>query len=130
MMKLLKMIFFIFYFLVILSSLSFSQESIVVTTYYPSPFGSYNELRANRMAVGPNAPMPAVDGQIQAGSISLGGGQPRITFSTTPAGSDYNIILTNANTLQIRGGQTQFTDDAGTPSVIVVNEVWYCTSYP
>ncbi|MEW6100710.1 MAG: hypothetical protein AB1481_00230 [Candidatus Omnitrophota bacterium] len=29
-----------------------SQEDITITTYYPSPFGSYRELRAQRMAIG------------------------------------------------------------------------------
>ncbi|RKY30351.1 MAG: hypothetical protein DRP68_06240, partial [Candidatus Omnitrophota bacterium] len=28
------------------------EESITVTTYYPSPYGVYNQLQTNRMAVG------------------------------------------------------------------------------
>ena len=39
-------------FLLILSSLSFAAEEIVITTYYPSPYGSYQELRVQRMAIG------------------------------------------------------------------------------
>lgn len=31
-----------------------AQEQITITTYYPSPYGSYNELRAKRIAVGEN----------------------------------------------------------------------------
>jgi hypothetical protein len=27
-------------------------ESLIITTYYPSPYGSYNELQTNRLAVG------------------------------------------------------------------------------
>lgn len=30
------------------------EESITLTTYYPSPYGSYRELRAQRMAIGDN----------------------------------------------------------------------------
>lgn len=31
---------------------SFSQESLTITTYYPSPYGSYRELTAHRMKIG------------------------------------------------------------------------------
>ena len=34
------------------SFLAYADESITITTYYPSPYGSYNELRATRMAIG------------------------------------------------------------------------------
>src|SRR3989338_5905340 len=36
---------------------SFSQtdeETLNITTYYPAPYGVYNEMRAKRMAVGTN----------------------------------------------------------------------------
>ena len=33
-------------------SCSFAQEDITITTYYPSPYGVYNELQSNKMAVG------------------------------------------------------------------------------
>lgn len=34
------------------ATFAFSQEEIQITTYYPSPYGSYRELRANRLAIG------------------------------------------------------------------------------
>jgi hypothetical protein len=40
----------------LLLAVSFSllaQENITITTYYPAPFGVYNEMRSKRMAVGP-----------------------------------------------------------------------------
>ena len=40
------------FFVLILSSLIFAAEELVITTYYPSPYGSYKELRAQRMAIG------------------------------------------------------------------------------
>lgn len=48
------------FFILSLFSLSFSQtnEQITLTTYYPSPYGSYVELRSRRMALG-NSYMPA-----------------------------------------------------------------------
>lgn len=30
----------------------FAQEQLTITTYYPSPYGSYNELQTNKLAVG------------------------------------------------------------------------------
>ena len=53
----------------------FSQESITITTYYPSPFGVYNELRAKRTAIGDtyydNSAHPwDLDGSYVAGEIS------------------------------------------------------------
>ncbi len=50
---------------------SFAEE-ITITTYYPSPYGSYNELQANKMAVGDtngdskltSADLPPADGQL------------------------------------------------------------------
>ncbi|MFA5144995.1 MAG: hypothetical protein WC723_03205 [Candidatus Omnitrophota bacterium] len=42
------------FFLLILSSFSFAEETLTFTTYYPSPYASYNELRAKRMAIGDN----------------------------------------------------------------------------
>ncbi|MBM3245665.1 MAG: hypothetical protein FJZ15_07755, partial [Candidatus Omnitrophica bacterium] len=32
----------------------FAQENITITTYYPSPYGSYRELRVQRLALGDN----------------------------------------------------------------------------
>ena len=40
-----------FLFLLIIPSV-FSQENITITTYYPAPFGVYEELRSRRMAIG------------------------------------------------------------------------------
>jgi hypothetical protein len=35
-----------------LSLTAFAEEQLTITTYYPSPYGNYRELRAQRMAVG------------------------------------------------------------------------------
>lgn len=53
---------------------SFSQEDVTVTTYYPSPFGVYNQLQANKLAVGDTdgdgalgaGDQPPVNGQLYA----------------------------------------------------------------
>jgi hypothetical protein len=54
-------------------------EEITLTTYYPAPYGSYEELQAIRLAVGSTASMPAGDGDLSVGdnidaaSYSVGG---------------------------------------------------------
>jgi len=48
--------FIICFFMVLLFAFcalnSFAQETLTITTYYPSPFGNYQELRSQRMAIG------------------------------------------------------------------------------
>lgn len=51
----------------------FAEESMTITTYYPSPYGIYNELQSNKLAVGDTnndgrlsaADQPPEDGQLQ-----------------------------------------------------------------
>lgn len=51
--KFLRSLSLIFTLLLIPNSFLFAQEeSITITTYYPSPQGSYNELATNRLAIG------------------------------------------------------------------------------
>ena len=40
-------------------SIACAQEELVITTYYPSPFGSYNELTTNMFNLAPQATQPA-----------------------------------------------------------------------
>ena len=122
------------------SSLVFSQEQITVTTYYPSPFGSYRDLRSNRLVVDPARAMPTVDGNVrwgagkgelttsQGSSIELGGsGTPYIDISNDLASDyDFRIILMGNNRLDIRGGETYFTNDDGTWARVRLQEVYFC----
>ncbi|MDI6605973.1 MAG: hypothetical protein QME65_02375 [Candidatus Omnitrophota bacterium] len=76
------------------------EEQITITTYYPSPYGSYRELSWGNY--------PNTRGKLtadQGSSIELGGsGTPYIDFSND-ASSDYDarIILTGNDQLAIRG---------------------------
>ena len=52
------------FFLFVLHSPAFSQtEEITITTYYPSPYGSYEELEADRFMIGAGT-LPADDGVV------------------------------------------------------------------
>jgi len=54
--------------------LALAEDSLTITTYYPSPYGTYNKLQSNRLAVGDtnadsemtSADLPSADGQIYA----------------------------------------------------------------
>ena len=45
-------IFMAVFFILALCSLGLADEKITITTYYPSPYGSYQDLRADQMAIG------------------------------------------------------------------------------
>ena len=50
---------------------AFAEESITITTYYPSPYGVYNELQTNKFAVGDTSG----DGQLSAADQPPANGQ-------------------------------------------------------
>lgn len=84
-------------------SLSFAEEQLTITTYYPSPYGSYSQLRANQMSIGSNynnigTTLPT-DGLIVQGNVGIGtssAGQ-RLQISGAQAGVVFNLNdITNA----------------------------------
>ena len=99
------------------SPLIFAQSSpkigtLTITTYYPSPFGVYNELRAKRMAIGDTYYDPSttsindpadliVEGDVGVGTTNPGsklgvnGGISAGTYSGTAAPSNGMIVSGN-----------------------------------
>jgi hypothetical protein len=86
----------IFLVLFIFLPLGFAQESITISTYYPTPFGSYRQLRTQRQAIGSTYFDPAQypwddDGTIigneipqdvdfiAEGDVGIGSYQPNLT---------------------------------------------------
>ncbi len=100
----------------------FAQENITITTYYPSPYGSYNNLSvANTFTLGGSSQNQW--NTDQGGSIELAGtstianpvsgGTPYIDFHYgTGAAQDYNIRLVNnqSGRLTLSGGDINTTD--------------------
>ncbi|MCK9431299.1 MAG: hypothetical protein M0R17_15130 [Candidatus Omnitrophica bacterium] len=75
-----------------------AEESITITTYYPSPYGSYNELATNKLAVGDtngNGTLDAADQPNRNGDIRLKAqtGDP----ATWPAGAQGQIAYSSLN---------------------------------
>lgn len=85
-----KRISLILLFLVFMISFAFAQEQITITTYYPSPVGSYRELRTLRFAVGTNAAvaMPGTDGEARIGNNLIVDGNVGIGVPNTAARLD------------------------------------------
>jgi len=82
-MKYLLAVFFVF---TVLSSSCAAEESMELTTYYPAPYGTYDEAKASKLAVGSAATMPTVDGiasfaQIDDNAALPGGTKGSIYFS-------------------------------------------------
>lgn len=42
----------------------FAQEQLTISTYYPSPYGSYDELQAGHIKIGNNNTNTTVDGVV------------------------------------------------------------------
>ena len=124
----------------------FAQEQITITTYYPSPYGSYRNLSWGRF---PNTRgLLAADSNagsaIELGGLnsSSGAGTPYIDFSNDMSSDyDYRIVLNDDNELQIRGGtyntanpdsqnnaEVIISDGSGIPARVRVREVWFCRS--
>lgn len=59
--------------MVFFMGVSSMAEEITLTTYYPAPYGNYEELQATMLAVGSATTMPASDGTINAQSYEVDG---------------------------------------------------------
>lgn len=58
--------------IVLLSKACLAQETITISTYYPSPYGSYNELRSEKVALGLMTTMPT-NGELGWGNVNASG---------------------------------------------------------
>lgn len=115
-------------------AISFAQEQITITTYYPAPFGVYRELQTQTdgeiITIGGDATSPIIHlNDTDPTDGGAGDLRPAIVYST--AGNlDFNIVLWGNDRLRVRGGVTEFANDDNSPAIIRVGEVWYCTTLP
>jgi len=56
-------------------------EEITLTTYYPAPYGEYDGLAANSMAVGRTYAIPAADNLVIEGNVGIGTRTPNIDLA-------------------------------------------------
>lgn len=127
--------------------IALAQDQVTITTYYPSPFGVYSDLRANRMAIGNsrafgNAGTVTWGGSTsygtlsedQGSSIELGGSNagytPYIDFHNDSGDYDARIMLVNNNVLGIYVRdrvEIRNTNSPGSYADIGVGDVYLCT---
>ncbi|MBI3991478.1 MAG: hypothetical protein HY350_04940 [Candidatus Omnitrophica bacterium] len=94
-----KVIPIIFFLTLALFSLSSAEESITITTYYPSPYGSYNELYvAGNTGIGTSTPVAKLDVR---GNINIGGSVYGVQAGTSGLG--IRLPSTGNDWLQILG---------------------------
>lgn len=110
-----KIVFFILFVFGLISS-SFAED-ITITTYYPSPYGSYNSLQADRIGVGDNnasgsltsADVPTTSGHMWIrGNVGIGTTSPLSRLSVGTSGnSGYAIAASGSSTgIYGSGGST------------------------
>lgn len=81
-----KFVFFIFIAFTSLcfTDLSYSQEEITLSTYYPASFGDYDSIAVDRMAIGPGFNTPADDGNLVVeGNVGIGTQNPEGALDVT-----------------------------------------------
>ena len=105
-------------------------EDITITTYYPAPFGVYNEMRANKLVIGDpdstSTPSPDTDGVVRFKGI---GSDPIGAGDTEPGALYYN---TSDDEFKYHDGTGWQTLGGGTQYIVTTRatDSTTCTSYP
>jgi hypothetical protein len=83
------------------------QESVTITTYYPSPYGSYNELSTNKLAVGYTDPneQPNIVGDIRL--------KPWTTVPSTESGKAGEVAYGSDGYLYVHNGSGTWVKQTG-----------------
>ena len=109
---------------------TFSQDTLTIVTYYPSPYGVYKTLQVinddDEVLLGADGFNPS----IELRDRDADGGTPYIDFSNDASiDYDFRLILTGDNNFDMKGGTVTFYNNSGAPGTIKVGEVWFCYSY-
>lgn len=112
------------------------QEDITITTYYPSPDGSYQNLDTVDLDVTDTINIG------QAGGVGmLNANNANIVADLAVNGNlDINVLRIAGGAFQMsvdgdgdlifQGGDAYFQNDDGSPSTLFAGGVWYCVNYP
>ncbi len=112
MAKILKTAFLFSFVLCFFSVFAFAEE-ITITTYYPSPYGSYNALQVDKLGVGDNddsgtftsADVPSTSGEVWIkGDVGIGTDNPGAKLDV--AGSIYTSNIGGTNAIELGQGQS------------------------
>ncbi len=98
-----KALFFIFILGFLLANFVFAQEQLTVTTYYPSPYGVYKELKTTSNSYF----------AVEDGSVGIGTDSPAAKLDVEGGIKIGNTNLCNASragTLRYNSGEMQYCD--------------------
>ncbi len=118
----------VLFLILFLNSHVFSQETFTITTYYPSPYGSYNELRVNQMTVGSSYQTASglSDGDLfVSGSIGIGTTDPRSKLEISGGGIQIDndaasCDATKAGTIRYNSGVLEYCNSTSWTSVQIL----------
>ncbi|MFH0827319.1 MAG: hypothetical protein V1923_05510 [Candidatus Omnitrophota bacterium] len=123
---------FVLFLILFLSPSGFTQETLTITTYYPSPYGSYNELRANelrvkQMTVGSAYQSESLaDGELLvSGSIGIGTITPRSKLEIVGGGIQIDndaaaCDATKAGTIRYNSGVLEYCNSSSWSSLQIL----------
>jgi hypothetical protein len=83
----------------------FAQEQLTITTYYPSPYGSYNSLQTDKLGVGDNnndGSLTSADVPTTSGDVWIHG---NVGIGTTNPSSKLEISSEDYNGLTLRDSE-------------------------
>lgn len=111
----LKKYFVLLFFIFLFSYLAFAEESITFTTYYPSPYGSYNDLTTNNLTASNNVALATVSGS----KVGIGTNAPKVKLEVSG-----QIYQNSTGTLMIFKSPDGTCSGCGPTNA----EVWGCAS--
>lgn len=121
-MKIKTGLIILFLFLAGIYSVALAQEELVITTYYPSPYGSYDQLNANQMAVGSTyaSTAPGNGKLVVSGNVGIGTSTPSVALEVSGTATATTVNATNYNSGSTPGRDGTITVGSGN------NAVTYC----
>jgi len=102
----------------------FAQETYTITTYYPSPYGSYNQLQTNRLAVGDTNN----SGGLDAGDQPNNNGDIRLKAHTSAPPAETGVVgevaYASDGYLYVHNGSTWVAQAGGSGGVLYLACAW------
>ena len=93
--------------------LLFADETLTITTYYPSPYGTYNQLQANQLSVGDTNG----DGNMTSADLPNNNGNIRLAAHTaappTETGLQGEIAYASDGYLYVNNGSSTWVKQGG-----------------
>ena len=109
--------------LFVLPVLLLAEDTLTITTYYPSPYGSYNKLQTNSLGVGDNDN----DGRLGSGDVPTTVGDVWIKGKVGIGIRDPAQKLSVAGTIESTSGGFKFPNSTiQTTAVVIGPQVYQC----